>query len=235
MAQRLETAAVISRAQRILFFAMLIAAVTMAAILIRMRERAQDRLHAVESSAPLVEPAGAPLAAVTLLIPNDADGSLAESQRSLALPHDDGARARVLLEALLDSFHDPRSTHPITPLPTTPSPGGANTPNIDEVFLMPVPQQNAGPGTATGAGQGAQQSPDKMAVVNFSAAFAQSHPSGIEPETLTLLAIIGTLHANFPNIAQVRFLVDGHQRDTLAGHADLTRVYLATDSAGGGK
>ena len=31
----------------------------------------------------------------------------------------------------------------------------------------------------------------------------------------------------FPKSAQVRFLVDGQQRDTLAGHADLTRVYLA--------
>jgi hypothetical protein len=74
-----------------------------------------------------------------------------------------------------------------------------------------------------------------MAVVNFSTAFAQSHPSGIEPETLTLLSIIGTLHANLPAITQVRFLVDGHPRDTLAGHADLTRVYLAssTDSEGG--
>jgi hypothetical protein len=73
-----------------------------------------------------------------------------------------------------------------------------------------------------------------MAVVNFSASFAQSHPSGIEPETLTLLSIIGTLHANLPAITEVRFLVDGHPRDTLAGHADLTRVYLASSTTSGG-
>ena len=48
----------------------------------------------------------------------------------------------------------------------------------------------------------------------------------------TLLSIIETLHANFPQITQVRFLVDGEQRDTLAGHADLTRAYLASDAPG---
>jgi len=51
---------VISRAQRTLFIGMLIAAVTMAAILIRLRERAQDRLHVVQGSAPLVESVEAP-------------------------------------------------------------------------------------------------------------------------------------------------------------------------------
>jgi len=209
---------VISRAQRILFFAMLIAAVAMAAVLIRLRERAQDRLHAVQTSAPMAEAVDVPPTPVTLLIPNDLDNSLAERQGSLPLPHDDSARARVLLETLLEAFHEPRSTHPIG------SPGaGPRSPDIDEVFLMPVPQANGQPGA------------DKMAVVNFSAAFAQSHPSGIEPETLTLLAIIGTLHANLPSITEVRFLVDGKQRETLAGHADLTRVYLASGTTPGGQ
>ena len=71
----------------------------------------------------------------------------------------------------------------------------------------------------------------QMAVVNLSGAFVEAHPSGIEPETLTLLSIIGTLHANLPQITQIRFLVDGQPRDTLAGHADLNRVYLAADNA----
>jgi hypothetical protein len=74
--------------------------------------------------------------------------------------------------------------------------------------------------------------PGMVAVVDLSTSFVDAHPSGIEPETLTLLSIIGTLHANFPQISQVRFLVDGQQRDTLAGHADLTRVYLASDAPG---
>jgi hypothetical protein len=67
-------------------------------------------------------------------------------------------------------------------------------------------------------------------VVNLTSAFAASHPSGIETETLTLLSICATLHANLPRVAQVRFLVDGQPRATLAGHADLTRAYLATEA-----
>jgi hypothetical protein len=48
---------------------------------------------------------------------------------------------------------------------------------------------------------------------------------------LTLLSICGTLHANLPRVAQVRFLVDGQPRSTLAGHMDLTRTYLTEDAA----
>ena len=69
-----------------------------------------------------------------------------------------------------------------------------------------------------------------MAVVNLTTAFAAGHPSGLETETLTLLSICGTLHANFPRVTQVRFLVDGRSRPTLAGHADLTRTYLAAEA-----
>ncbi|HZD51242.1 MAG TPA: GerMN domain-containing protein [Silvibacterium sp.] len=220
----------ISRVQRILFFAMLVAAVVMAAVLIRLRERAADRMRAVQGPAELTETVDAPATPVTLLIPNDADNSLTESQRSLRLPQDDSSRARVLLETLLETFREPHSTHPIGGSSANPGskaiPGTniARSPDIDEVYLMPVPQT------------GSQKNAGKMAVVNFSAAFAQSHPSGIEPETLTLLAVIGTLHSNLRSITQVRFLVDGRQQDTLAGHADLTRVYLASDTGapGGG-
>ena len=157
------------------------------------------------------------------------DNSLAGSARSLRLPQDDSARARVLLEALLEAFRDPHSTHRIGSARANAegkdnSAGEmAHAADIDEVYLMPIPQA---PGT--------QKITGRMAVVDFSAAFAQSHPSGIEPETLTLLSVIGTLHANLPEITQVRFLVDGHQQETLAGHADLTRIYLASDTASPG-
>ena len=215
----------ISKAQRILFFSMLLAAVVMAAVLIRLREHAEDRLHSVQRPAQAVEAVSAPAVPVTLLIPNDADNSLAENQRSLPLPQDESARARVLLETLLEAFRDPKSTHPIGAAGTTGDKetiATAHISDIDEVFLMPVPQPSG------------QKSAGKMAVVNFSAAFTQSHPSGIEPETLTLLAVIGTLHANLPAITQVRFLVDGRQQETLAGHADLTRVYLAGETVPAG-
>jgi hypothetical protein len=38
------------------------------------------------------------------------------------------------------------------------------------------------------------------------------------------------LHANLPLVTEVRFLVDGKQYPTLAGHADLTRTYLAAEA-----
>jgi hypothetical protein len=66
--------------------------------------------------------------------------------------------------------------------------------------------------------------------VNLKASFAASHPSGLETESLTVLSICGTLHANLPQVTEVRFLVDGQVRPSLAGHADLTRTYLVADS-----
>ena len=220
----------ISSAQRLLFAFLLIAVVTMSAILIRLRERAQDRLHAVQDSTLLVETAESAPQTITLVIPNDLDGSLQNVERSLALPADNNAKARVLLETLIEAFHDPHSTHPIAAIPSTDNEAAASNPDantgIDDVFLMPVPQgaAAANPGNSNSG---------TLAVVDFSAAFAASHPSGIEPETLTLLAILGTLHANIPSITQVRFLIDGHPAETLAGHADLTRTYLTADTATG--
>ena len=69
-----------------------------------------------------------------------------------------------------------------------------------------------------------------MAVVNLARAFADGHPSGIQTESLTVDSICATLHANLPQIREVRFLVDGEKRATLAGHADLTRTYLTSDA-----
>jgi hypothetical protein len=69
-----------------------------------------------------------------------------------------------------------------------------------------------------------------MAVVNLTGTFAAGHPAGLETESLTVLSICATLRANLPNVTQVRFLVDGQPRPSLAGHADLTRIYLTEDA-----
>lgn len=225
----------ISRLQRILLAAVIIAIVAMSAILIRLRERARQRLHTVQGTTIPVESPSSTPQNVTLVIPNDLDGSLQDVQRTLPLPSDDSTKARILLEDLLETFHQPHSTHPIATLSTIDQPPSSNpNPNqgIDDVFLTPVPQPSASaPASANPAGT----SSGTLAVIDFSAAFAASQPSGIEPETLTLLSIIGTLHANIPAITQVRFLIDGHPAQTLAGHADLTRTYLATDTSTGPK
>jgi len=67
------------------------------------------------------------------------------------------------------------------------------------------------------------------AVVDTSAAFADSHPSGVLAEQLTISSIVATLNANNPKIVRVKILVDGKERETLAGHADLRRFYTAAE------
>ncbi|HTV14434.1 MAG TPA: GerMN domain-containing protein [Acidobacteriaceae bacterium] len=200
----------ISRAHKILFLVMLLACVIMATVLIRLRNRAQDRLQDQAAGAPAAIPqeTGNPPRTVTLYIPNDLDGSLASVERSMPMPADKNSEARVLLESLIEAFHAQGSTHPI---------GVAS--GINEVYFVPVPPT---PGHNGGEGQ--------MAVVDLNGALAAAQPSGIEPETLTLLAMMATLHANLPEVTQVHFLVDGQPRDTLAGHADLTRTYLASEA-----
>ncbi|HET6843407.1 MAG TPA: GerMN domain-containing protein [Candidatus Angelobacter sp.] len=62
-------------------------------------------------------------------------------------------------------------------------------------------------------------------VVDTTPEFAEGHPSGILPEELTLISLIETLAANVPNVTRVKFIVDGKERETLAGHADLMSFY----------
>ena len=199
----------IPRYQKVILIVLLAASLAMAGILWHLRQRAHQRLLAGEDSAPTQAPEVAPAEQATLVAASDADGSLLAQDRSLPLPADPGARARVLLGKLLDLYAAPDAAHPV--------PGGA--PGIAQVFLLPAP------------GPKDPQTPDaELAVVNLTGAFAASHPSGIETESLTVLSICATLRANLPRVTQVRFLVDGHPRPTLAGHADLTRTYLTADA-----
>ena len=200
----------IPRYQKVILIVLLAASLAMAGILWHLRQRAHQRLLAGEDSAPTQAPEVAPAEQATLVAASDADGSLLAQDRSLPLPADPGARARVLLGKLLDLYAAPDAAHPV--------PGGA--PGIAQVFLLPAP------------GPKDPQTPDaELAVVNLTGAFAASHPSGIETESLTVLSICATLRANLPRVTQVRFLVDGQPRPTLAGHADLTRTYLTADAA----
>ncbi|MFZ0284110.1 MAG: GerMN domain-containing protein [Terriglobales bacterium] len=60
-----------------------------------------------------------------------------------------------------------------------------------------------------------------LAVIDLNAAFADGHRSGILVEELTVASLIETLSANIPGITRAKVLVDGQERDTLAGHLDL--------------
>jgi Sporulation and spore germination len=64
-------------------------------------------------------------------------------------------------------------------------------------------------------------------IVDTTAQFADTHPSGILLEELTITSLIETLAANVPGVAKVKFLVNGQERETLAGHADLMSFYQA--------
>ncbi len=199
----------IPRPQRILFWVLLVSSVLMAVILLRMRERALDRLLTSASNQPLTPDNGKPAQNVTLMIANDMDGSVQPGKQTIPLPVDNNARAQVILQHLILDYARPNTRHPI-----------AANKGVNGIFFMTLPMD-------------AEHTPGGVvAVVDLSGSFVEAHPSGIEPEMLTLLSMIGTLHANFPQITQVRFLVDGQPRDTLAGHADLTRAYLASDAPG---
>lgn len=64
-----------------------------------------------------------------------------------------------------------------------------------------------------------------LAVIDTTAAFADAHRSGIYVESLTIVSMIDTLSANVPGITRVKILVEGKERETLAGHADLMPFY----------
>jgi len=199
----------IPRHQRIIVSVLLAASLLMGVVLWQLRDRAHQRLMAGEDSAPTRAPEVAPAEQATLLVASDADNTLFSQVRLLPLPSDPGARARAVLGKLLEIYSTPDALHP--------APGGAGS--VTQVFLLPA------------VGEKDPQHPDaQLAVVNLSGAFVASHPSGLETETLTVLSICGTLHANLPRVTQVRFLVDGAQHSTLAGHADLTRTYLAAEA-----
>jgi spore germination protein GerM len=67
-----------------------------------------------------------------------------------------------------------------------------------------------------------------LAVIDLNSAFADTHRSGVLVEELTVASLIHTVSANTPGILKVKILVDGKDRDTLAGHADLSDFYDVT-------
>jgi len=211
---------VIPRHQTVLFVVLLAASIGMTVLLWRQLDRAHQRMLAGENTAPTQAPLVAPAEPATLMVASDTDGSLQPRVLSLPLPSleaNPAARARAILGRLLDLYAAADSSHPVS--------GGAAS--VEQVFLLPDPTNSSDPAKAHD--KTAQNGP-QLAVVNLSGTFAANHPSGIETETLTVLSICATLHANLPRVQSVRFLIDGRQQDTLAGHADLTRTYLTSQA-----
>jgi hypothetical protein len=200
----------IPRHQTVLFVILLLASIVMGAVLWNQLRRAHERLLRGQDAAPTQAPLVAPAEQATLMVASDADNSVQPRILTLPLPQNPEARARAVLGKLLDLYAAPDATHPV--------PGGASS--IAQVFLVPMEE---------GSGKATDSSP-QLAVVNLTSAFAAGHPSGLEAETLTILSICATLGVNLPRVTEVRFLVDGQTRATLAGHADLTRTYLTAET-----
>lgn len=64
-----------------------------------------------------------------------------------------------------------------------------------------------------------------LAVIDVNAALANGHRSGVLTEELTAVSLIQTLSTNIPGILKVKVLVEGKQRETLAGHLDLSGFF----------
>lgn len=217
----------IPRYQTILFSVLLLASLVMGVVLWQLRDRAHQRLIAEDNSTPTQAPEVAASEEATLLVAKDADGSLFTQTHTLPLPKDPGSRVRAILGKLLDLYAAPNASHAV--------PGGASS--ITQVYLMPAltaavaRTADSSPAKVPLQSSDADPTSPQLAVVNLTGAFVASHPSGLETETLTILSICGTIHANLPRVTQVRFLVDGLPHATLAGHADLTRTFLTSDVA----
>lgn len=223
----------IPRYQRILFWILAGASLLMALFLLHGCEQAREKLTRHRDETPLAAPVATASETVHLAMADDADGSITLVDRDVALPAESTARAHALLARLIAEYSYKNSAHPIE-----------SGPAVDDVFLLDLPLK---PPVAPGAKPLAEQ-PDQapattdltaephvpggqLAVINLHGTFADHHPSGIEPEMLTIDSIIGTLYANFPRVVEVRFLVDGRSRETLNGHADLLRTYPVANTA----
>ena len=64
-----------------------------------------------------------------------------------------------------------------------------------------------------------------IAVIDVNSAFADAHRSGILVEELTIASLVQTVAENIPGVTRIKILVEGKERETLAGHADLTTFY----------
>jgi hypothetical protein len=64
-----------------------------------------------------------------------------------------------------------------------------------------------------------------LVVIDVNSAFIEGQVSGVLAEELTIASLVQTLATNMPELTRVKILVDGKERDTLAGHADLSSFY----------
>ncbi len=223
----------IPRYQRILFAVLVLACIGMSAILWNHHRHNYSLRDEANTDAPIEAPSYAAAESVTLALANDTDGSITPTTRDIALPSTPAVRVRALLEHLLAEYTSRKSPHPL---------GGGVA--VEDAYLIDLPLsapaiRNAD-GSFVGSGLPARSAENEdplthatgqLAIINLRSAWCDAHPSGITVETLTIDSILGTLHAAMPEVTEVRFLVDGQPRSTLAGNVELDRTYDVVDTS----
>ncbi len=66
-----------------------------------------------------------------------------------------------------------------------------------------------------------------IAWLDFSSHLSRDHPGGSSAEIITVYSIANTVILNFKDVKKVRFLIDGAEIETLAGHIDCRRSIVA--------
>ena len=65
-------------------------------------------------------------------------------------------------------------------------------------------------------------SKDGTVWVDLGASIVDEHPGGAWTEVLTVYSIVNTVTENFSEVKLVHIIVDGRERETLAGHVDIS-------------
>ena len=151
----------------------------------------------------------------------------AAAEQVALTPTGNGPPEAVTLYIANDSDGTLRQTHVNVPLP-------AERSERDRAVLRTLMAQYLAPASPhpVGAGSDVRQvylMGDDTAIVDTNSSFADAHPSGVLAEELTVASLVVTLNANDSKIARVKILVNGQERETLAGHADLRRFYEASN------
>lgn len=68
---------------------------------------------------------------------------------------------------------------------------------------------------------------DGTAYTDFSAELKDNHPGGVMAELITIYSIVNSLVLNITGIDKVKFLIEGREALTLAGHIDLQNPFTA--------
>jgi hypothetical protein len=66
---------------------------------------------------------------------------------------------------------------------------------------------------------------DGLCVIDLNATLADQHRSGMLLEQFTVLSLLETAAMNLPSAKQIQVIVDGKERASLAGHADLSAAF----------